>query len=204
MACSVVKFTFTFLFLVVTTVCIVRGCRCDGHVLLYLRVMCTHCTRSPYEHCMSWLARYSRWDFLKGTAEVHHIRYNHSWFQTFAVFWMLFAFFWVIPRCLNFICWRFGALCLFHLHRQVGVHLPAYDDGKEYSETSAYKIQTPGNYPEEGKGKAVPLQAWSGPEGSRKLRLPDFMTTAQGGGKVVSFTHRLHLPTGNPPCTHFC
>ena len=27
--------------------------------------------------------------------------------------------------------------------------------------------------------KAVPLQAWSGPEGSRKLRFPDFMTTAQ-------------------------
>ena len=35
-----------------------------------------------------------------------------------------------------------------------------------------------------GKGKAVPLQAWSGPEGSRKLRFPDFMTTAQDGGKV--------------------
>jgi len=29
-----------------------------------------------------------------------------------------------------------------------------------------------------GKGKAVPLQAWSGPEGSRELRFPDFMTTA--------------------------
>jgi len=27
--------------------------------------------------------------------------------------------------------------------------------------------------------KAVPLQAWSGPEGSRKLRFPDFMTTAK-------------------------
>ena len=27
------------------------------------------------------------------------------------------------------------------------------------------------------RGKAVPLQAWSGPEGSRKLRFPDFMTT---------------------------
>jgi len=26
-----------------------------------------------------------------------------------------------------------------------------------------------------GKGKAVPLQAWSVPEGSRKLRFPDFM-----------------------------
>jgi len=39
------------------------------------------------------------------------------------------------------------------------------------------------------KGKAVPLQAWSGPEGSRKLRFPDFMITAQDGGKVVSLTH---------------
>jgi hypothetical protein len=37
-----------------------------------------------------------------------------------------------------------------------------------------------------GKGKAVPLQAWSGPEGARKLRFPDYMTTAQDGGKVVS------------------
>jgi len=38
--------------------------------------------------------------------------------------------------------------------------------------------------------KAVPLQAWSGPEGSRNLRFPDFMTKAQDGGKVVSLTHR--------------
>ena len=44
------------------------------------------------------------------------------------------------------------------------------------------------------KGKAVPLQAGSGPEGSRKLRFPDFMTTAQDGGKVVSLTHRPPLP----------
>jgi hypothetical protein len=26
------------------------------------------------------------------------------------------------------------------------------------------------------KGKAIPLQSWTGPEGSRKLRLPDFKT----------------------------
>jgi len=26
------------------------------------------------------------------------------------------------------------------------------------------------------KGKAIPLQAWTGPEGSRRLRLPDFRT----------------------------
>ena len=54
------------------------------------------------------------------------------------------------------------------------------------------------------KGKAVPLQAWSGPEGSRKLSFPDYMTTAQDGGKVVSLTHRPHLPPGNTPGTHFC
>jgi hypothetical protein len=47
------------------------------------------------------------------------------------------------------------------------------------------------------KGKAVPLQAWSGPDVSRKLRFPDFMTTAQDGGKVVSLTHRPPLPPGN-------
>jgi len=54
-----------------------------------------------------------------------------------------------------------------------------------------------------GKGKAVPLQAWNGPEGSRKLRFPDYMTT-QDGGKVVSPTHRPPLAPGNAPGTHFC
>ena len=52
-----------------------------------------------------------------------------------------------------------------------------------------------------GKSKSVPLQAWSGPEGSGKLRFPDFMAPAQESGKVVSLTH---LPPGNPPGTHFC
>ena len=52
------------------------------------------------------------------------------------------------------------------------------------------------------KDKAVPLQAWSGPEGSRKLRFPDFMTTAQDGGKVVRTTHRPPLSPGNAPGTH--
>ena len=55
-----------------------------------------------------------------------------------------------------------------------------------------------------GKGKAAPLQAWSGPEGSRKIMFPDYMTTAQDGGKVVSLTHRPPLPPGNAPGTHFC
>ena len=40
------------------------------------------------------------------------------------------------------------------------------------------------------KDKAAPLKALSGPEGSRKLRYSDFVTTVQDGGKVVSITHR--------------
>jgi len=35
-----------------------------------------------------------------------------------------------------------------------------------------------------GKGKAVPLQTWTGPEGSSELRFPDFVTTAQDGGRL--------------------
>jgi len=49
----------------------------------------------------------------------------------------------------------------------------------------------------------VTLQACSGPEGSRKLRFLDFVTTAQDGGKVISVKHRPPLPPGNTPGTHF-
>jgi hypothetical protein len=52
------------------------------------------------------------------------------------------------------------------------------------------------------KGKAVPLQAWSGPEDSRNLRFPDFMTMAQDGGNVVSPKRRPHLPPGISLGTH--
>jgi hypothetical protein len=40
---------------------------------------------------------------------------------------------------------------LFHLHRQVGTHayLPVKMEQTECFETSAYKFQTPGNYPKE-------------------------------------------------------
>jgi hypothetical protein len=48
-----------------------------------------------------------------------------------------------------------------------------------------------------------PLEAWSGPEGSMKLRVPDFMIS-QDGGKVVSLRHRPPLPAGNTSGTHFC
>jgi len=54
------------------------------------------------------------------------------------------------------------------------------------------------------QGRAVPLQAWNGPDSSRRLRYPDFMTTVQDGGKVVSLMHRQPLPPGNTPGNHFC
>ena len=46
-----------------------------------------------------------------------------------------------------------------------------------------------------GKRYSSPVkESWRCPERSRKLRFPDYMTTAQDGGKVVSHTHRPPLP----------
>jgi hypothetical protein len=53
------------------------------------------------------------------------------------------------------------------------------------------------------KGKAIPLQAWKGPEGSRRLRFPDSRQSVHEDGKVVSPTYRPPLPPGNFPGTHF-
>jgi len=54
------------------------------------------------------------------------------------------------------------------------------------------------------KGKAIPLQAWTGPEGSRSLRLPDLKRIGNEGRKVFSPRHRPPLPPGNILGTHFC
>jgi hypothetical protein len=45
------------------------------------------------------------------------------------------------------------------------------------------------------KSRPIPVQAWTGPEGSCTLRLPDLKKqSAYEGGKVVSPTHRPPLP----------
>jgi hypothetical protein len=46
------------------------------------------------------------------------------------------------------------------------------------------------------KRYSSPLQAWSGPEGSRKLRFSDFMTTAQDGGNSRGKAVPLHAWSG--------
>jgi hypothetical protein len=52
--------------------------------------------------------------------------------------------------------------------------------------------------------KSFPLQAWTGPHGSRRSRLPDFKSQHT---KVVRLSalriDRLYIP-GNIPDTHFC
>jgi hypothetical protein len=40
-----------------------------------------------------------------------------TWFQTFAVIWILYVFFWVFPQRQIVICRRFGTLCQFHLQK---------------------------------------------------------------------------------------
>jgi len=56
---------------------------------------------------------------------VHHStihKENPTRCNSVSKFYLLYVFFWVITRRLNFICRRFGTLCLFHLHWQVGVY----------------------------------------------------------------------------------
>jgi hypothetical protein len=53
-------------------------------------------------------------------------------------------------------------------------------------------------------GNAIPLQAWTGPEDSRRLRLPDLKKMAHEDGKGVSPTHQSPLPPGNISGTHVC
>ena len=68
-------------------------------------------------------------------------------------------------------------------HQQIGLKFKEETSKVLHLERSCVK----------GKGKAVPLQAWTGPEGSRKLRLPDFVTTAQDGGRFSALrTCRLY------------
>ena len=55
-----------------------------------------------------------------------------------------------------------------------------------------------------GKGKAIPVQAWTGPEGSRRLRLPDYMTLGMNVVRLSAPCTSHLYPPGNIPSTHFC
>jgi hypothetical protein len=55
-----------------------------------------------------------------------------------------------------------------HTHRLNGCHTVPEDITTLLSVLSYFKVK--------GSSKAIPLQAWSGIEGSNMLRLPDFKT----------------------------
>jgi len=70
------------------------------------------------------------------------------------------------------------------------LRLPRITSPPNYSKRESQSLYTLHNHPVisilygfnnllykvKGKGKAIPLQAWTGPESSRRLRLPDFKT----------------------------
>ena len=63
---------------------------------------------------------------------------------------LLYAFLWVIPRRLNFICRRFGTHCLVHLHRRIwyegllGLRMLEYLYGKSFGSSQTFShINTP-------------------------------------------------------------
>ena len=93
---------------------------------------------------------------------------------------------------------------LFFTLQKSQTHFPRITSGREWNEFGWKKYFSVNPFSKVGKGKAVLLEAWSGPEGSRKLRFPHFMTRTQDGNKIVSLTHRPPLPPGNTPGTHFC
>jgi len=61
--------------------------------------------------------------------------------------------------------------------------LPAYEDGTECSETSAYKLQTPGNYPEESIRHSEHGE-------SLKSRILHQLSTPQSGQAQSGFTSK--------------
>jgi len=65
---------------------------------------------------------------------------------------------------------------------------------REWAYTQLATRPSPHSKPNvKGKGKVVPLQAWTGPEGSRKVRFPDFVKRAQDGSKLSALgTARLY------------
>jgi hypothetical protein len=82
--------------------------------VIYVRVHCL-----SYYGCIEGFRHFIILGYI-ASLDLHDV----SWFQTFAVFWMLYVFFWIIPRRLNFTCQRFGTLCLFLLCRRVGTYPP--------------------------------------------------------------------------------
>ena len=83
-------------------------------------------TLSPYwtiSTCMLSVLPLSIETWHEQTCSSKHAPF--SWFQTFAVIWILYIFFWVFPRRQIVVGRRFGTLYQFHLQR-LGVQCTLY------------------------------------------------------------------------------
>jgi len=103
---------------------------------------------------------------------------------------MLYAFFWVILRRLNFIFRRFGTLSVSSLW-QVGacriLHAPTclWRWNRHCSEMSAYKIHTPGNRPKESKQHSFIMFIFTSTWEKLSLRWRDFSKVRQENSSFV-------------------
>jgi len=79
-------------------------------------------------------------------------------------------------------------------------HVYRHNNSLDYLRCTIYcRVYTKSNgNRSEGKGKAIPLRPITGPEGSRKLRLPDFETVGTWR------RYRPSLPPENILSTQFC
>jgi hypothetical protein len=83
------------------------------------------------------------------------LRITWVWFliSSFRHVRMLRVIFWVVLRHVVFNGWRFGTLCLFHLHRRVEmnghIHSPMKMEPTQCSKTSAIKHHTQINNPKD-------------------------------------------------------
>jgi hypothetical protein len=101
--------------------------------MLYVDSLCTHQKRSfetqsanifiyrtisskrDFEEASRGLFQFNLSRQFSGETEEHHDKPQS--YHLIADLFLLYYFFWVIPRHLNFMCRCFGTLCLFHLYR---------------------------------------------------------------------------------------
>jgi hypothetical protein len=99
-------------------------------------------------------------------------------------------------------CAHSNSTCICHIFLLTYTIAVCTQRTQELSETCRDSFQN--KFEKSVHLKAVSLRAWSGPEGSRKLRFPAFMTTAQDGVSLSALSTGRIYPPGNSPGTHFC
>ena len=110
-------------------------------IFMFVRHYCGRMTRTVLTLTVWNGAIISRLTFCRNIRETR--------FQTVTIFWILYSFYWVIPRFLKFMCRRFSALCQLNFHNQEACLHRLWRWNWQCPEKSVRKIQAPGNSPKE-------------------------------------------------------